>query len=243
MTCFVGCSVLTLIVRSITVSFAKDVTTLTLHELASLLRMSTKYVLPSLRQSVITHLEVLYPSTLDDFLSEARLTLLPADFNGITGVNLGLECDVPAILPVAYYLCSTLRPIEILNGITVADTGMRIKLSETAHAALATFQERWLLTAATTALQNRPSFDCVVARCRNGYPRSLSVQDVLMQNPFLIRGECFFSFQQESYRNDDMCANCTRSLDRRRVSMQKSAWVKLPYCCELGTWEELQKEC
>lgn len=205
--------------------------------------MSTKYVFPSLRQSVIARLKVLYPSTLDDFLSKKRRDLLPVDFNGITGVHLGLECDVPAILPVAYYLCSTLMPKQLLHGITVEGIDMPIKLSQTAHDALVTFQERWSITVATTALQNRPSFECEIVSCRSGYTGSLSRQDVLMQNPLLSLGDDFFFYKDAYIRADEICADCARSLDCRRVSIQKSAWSKLPYCCDLGTWEELQKKC
>lgn len=98
--------------------YARDITKLSLSELSSLLRLSTKYIFPSLREEIIAHLNILFPKTLDDFRSPARKKLLPPDFNGITGVNLGRECDVPSILPSALYLCSRMKSTAQFQGLT-----------------------------------------------------------------------------------------------------------------------------
>lgn len=87
--------------------------------------MSTKYVFPSLRDEIVPFLEKLYPSRLDDYRSEDRKSLLPPDFNGISGVNLALQCDISSILPTAYYICSRMSPTEHHSGLSFIqpDTG------------------------------------------------------------------------------------------------------------------------
>lgn len=109
-----------------------------------------------LRQEIIAHLKILYPSTLTDFLSNTRRELLPKDFNGILGVNIGLECDVPAILPAAYYLCSILKPTQLIDGIKNENTGTLAKLSPEAYRSLVGFQEAWSAKVAEIARDTRP---------------------------------------------------------------------------------------
>lgn len=110
------------------ISYARDIAKLSLSEISSILRLSTKYSFPSLREETISHLKILFPFTLETYQSQRRRELLPPDFNGITGVNLGRQCDIPSIVPVAYYVCSRARAKDFLHdGIryTPPDTGER----------------------------------------------------------------------------------------------------------------------
>lgn len=52
-------------------TYARDLTKLSLCELASIVRLSTKYDFSALREDIVAHLKVLYPTTLDDYQSRS----------------------------------------------------------------------------------------------------------------------------------------------------------------------------
>lgn len=88
----------------------------TLLTLSSLLRSSTKYAVSRLRNDVISHLEILFPSTLDAYLSDDRKALTPADYHPILALNMAEENDVKSIMPVACYECCLLKIEELFDG-------------------------------------------------------------------------------------------------------------------------------
>lgn len=201
--------------------------------------MSTKYISPSLRRGVIAHLKVLYPSTLEDFRSKARRDLLPVDFNGITGVNIGLGYDVPAILPAAYYLCSIMTHAQLTSAIQ--NNGSPANFAQPTYLFFAEFKERFAFTISGAAIRTKPApLNCTLPPCHIEYPVHLSRQDILMQNPLVILGECFFSYEDHYHPPDRICDDCKQTLDRRRVDIQKAVWSAFPSCCKLGDWHDLQ---
>lgn len=203
--------------------------------------MSTKYMFSLLRQEIIAHLRVLYPSTLTEFLSDTRRELLITDFNnGILGVNIGLECDIPAILPAAYYLCSTMKPTQLIDGIKNENTGTLAKLSPEAYRSLAGFQEAWSAKVAEIARDTRPPTGFLdIDTCIADFLDCLSWQDLCCQNPTYLDGRCFFSFR-DHLSIMEVCKDCERILASRRTRVQKQMWEALPSFCQLGSWEQLQ---
>ncbi|KAI0055094.1 hypothetical protein BV25DRAFT_1843199 [Artomyces pyxidatus] len=55
--------------------------------------------------------QFIFPSTLDDYCSYTRLTLVPREMNPFLGVVMGKEFNIPTILPAALYM-SSVRPDE-----------------------------------------------------------------------------------------------------------------------------------
>lgn len=174
-------------------------------------------------------------------LPATRRNLLPKDFNGIVGVNIGLECDVPAILPVAHYLCAITKPIDLLDGIPSEGTGSHVKLSLTAHRSVARFQEAWFLEIAVESLKCPSANDCKKDACQVPFTRKLSNQDVLMQNVAVLAQKCFF-LSAEIRGSGPVCADCTDFLAEREAKRRRAAWSRLPSSCNLGSWEQLETE-
>ncbi|TFY76462.1 hypothetical protein EWM64_g7549 [Hericium alpestre] len=79
-----------------------------LELLAPLLRMATKYMLGSLRKELVSRLQILLPDTLDAYTSADRVNRLDGLIDAELGIDLGVTCDLPIILPAALYL-SALR--------------------------------------------------------------------------------------------------------------------------------------
>src|SRR5882762_2077430 len=75
--------------------------------LCSLLRMSTKYMINSIRQDVIVHLKDIFPSSLAAMHQKYRdiHSSGPHPHDCIRAVIMAKECNVRAILPAAYYFC------------------------------------------------------------------------------------------------------------------------------------------
>lgn len=219
------------------ISYARDITKLTLHELASLLRLATKYIFPALREEIIAHLKVLYPSTLKAFRSEARIKILPSDFNGIIGVNLGRECNVNAILPVAYYLCYRMPSRVAIEWIQVKGTDERVKLPYEASVTLAVFRDRMQTRIHAETMKACPPFRlrlCDNAQCA----------DVHWMSMLYCQWIASFTAPQVDVFNESLpegreCEACRRRLREITSSHDIPAriWALLPFMCDLVGWE------
>lgn len=206
--------------------------TLNLSELASLLRMATKYIFPSLRSDIITHLKLLYPSKLDDFVSKHRLASLPKDFNGIVGIHLGQQCDVPAILPAAYYLCSRINHAQLFDGVQKYEPGSMNKLSATEYRSVMVFHAylaQQVTKIVVEDLGNR--YPCNSPKCRDVYTSLFSAYDVQITSKI-------FSFHPTNHGRQ-LCTTCACQLDERRIRLKHKIWLRLPSACGLGGWESL----
>ncbi|TFY78038.1 hypothetical protein EWM64_g5974 [Hericium alpestre] len=76
-----------------------------LDVLASLLRMATKYMFDGLRSEVAAKLRLLFPDQWMMYASQERTSAMPMEFDPFVAVQLGQTCRLPAIVPVAMYLC------------------------------------------------------------------------------------------------------------------------------------------
>ncbi|KIY49675.1 hypothetical protein FISHEDRAFT_40887 [Fistulina hepatica ATCC 64428] len=71
-------------------------------QLKGALRIATKYMIQSLRECVIQRLQMLWP----EYIFDMDLNSLP---NAAEAISLARECDVPSILPSAFYALSVQR--------------------------------------------------------------------------------------------------------------------------------------
>lgn len=88
--------------------------------LCSLVRVSTKYDVASLREQAIRRLEERFPSNLNAFTGvDTVLSILPEEPDEchqiIRAIQMGHQLDIPQILPVAYYKATTYSLEEILS--------------------------------------------------------------------------------------------------------------------------------
>ncbi|KAI0060650.1 hypothetical protein BV25DRAFT_916937 [Artomyces pyxidatus] len=73
---------------------------------AGVLWLALKYDIRVIRDEILDHLKVLFPSNIDQYRSDQRIRLLPDDLNPLTGVDIALNFNIPAILPAALYMSS-----------------------------------------------------------------------------------------------------------------------------------------
>ncbi|TDL16701.1 hypothetical protein BD410DRAFT_755212 [Rickenella mellea] len=107
----------------------------TFEKISGLLRMSTKYQMDDLRNEIISHLALAYPSTVEKYLEavdpKTQLPLFPP-FPGqhFAVVALARETDASVLLPAALWRSMGMPTRDILNGV-VDLKGTRYTLSPT----------------------------------------------------------------------------------------------------------------
>ncbi|TDL16682.1 hypothetical protein BD410DRAFT_901871 [Rickenella mellea] len=93
----------------------------TFEKISGLLRMGTKYQMDDLRNEIIDHLSLAYPSTLEKYLKavnpKTRLPLFPP-FLGqhFAIVNLARETDASILLPAALWRSTCMITFDIVEG-------------------------------------------------------------------------------------------------------------------------------
>ncbi|TDL22642.1 hypothetical protein BD410DRAFT_704575, partial [Rickenella mellea] len=91
-------------------------------KISALLRMSTKYQVDDLRNEIISHLALAYPSTLEKYMEavdpKTQLSLFPS-FTGqhFAVAGLARETNANILLPAALWRSSCESMDDILNGI------------------------------------------------------------------------------------------------------------------------------
>lgn len=202
--------------------------------------MASKYSLASLRLEIIEHLKTLYPPTLDEFRSsiEQRKQLLPTNSAGVIGVLIGHECDVPAILPVAFYLCSLDN--TVVDGVADENTALPIKLPPQQTEAYIRFIRNLSCERAVNGVASVSLFDwsCRREKCRGRLPGHMSRQNIQQQN---VLFEIFHSApQMQAAQQNEICEDCFSRLRQREEFFRERVWEALPGCCGLGSWEKLR---
>ncbi|TFY74999.1 hypothetical protein EWM64_g9013 [Hericium alpestre] len=79
--------------------------------IASLLRMSTKYMIDDLRTEMIGILSAIFPTTLEAYEASSK-AYCPEDVTPLVAVHLSAAYNVPTIIPVACYLVALMDPNE-----------------------------------------------------------------------------------------------------------------------------------
>lgn len=100
--------------------------------IASVLKISTKYDVPHLRKQFVTALTPYFPSTLLDFdeapeMPGESLDHVTAQLFRIT--NICKECDLPVLLPVAYFWICEVDMEKLLDGVKPEEEDSPITLT------------------------------------------------------------------------------------------------------------------
>lgn len=164
----------------------------------------------------------------------------------MTGVNIGLECDIPAILPVSFYLCSRTSPSFLFDGQTFPGQKHPVKLSPLAYRAHADFQYNLSVETSVEARAEHMEFPLCNddrAQCTTVLTSILHVRTLLMSNQ---SEECLFeNYEAERIRQHpnlppfSICKDCATRFHDREQRIQLKIWSLLPKMCNLGNWEEL----
>lgn len=121
-------------IRTISCRYYQVGTETTFEKISGLLRLSTKYQMDDLRDEIISHLSLAYPTTYQKYSAavdtKAQLALFPP-FHGqhFAIVALARETDASILLPAALWrsMCMTSR--NILHG-AVDSSGKRHRLRQ-----------------------------------------------------------------------------------------------------------------
>ncbi|KAI0062466.1 hypothetical protein BV25DRAFT_1915998 [Artomyces pyxidatus] len=114
---------------------------LRMETMQSMLRLERKYKVEQLNTIILDHLKYMFPSTLAAYRAQKRSPDMFESFNPMLGVDIALEFDIPAILPMALYM-SALLPLDTkLSGYKQADGKIYIPPMHVLRAIMI-FQER-----------------------------------------------------------------------------------------------------
>ncbi|TDL16708.1 hypothetical protein BD410DRAFT_776938 [Rickenella mellea] len=110
----------------------------TFEKISGLLRMSTKYQMDDLRNEIISHLSLAYPSTLEQYVKavdpSTQLSLFPP-FHGqhFAIATLASETNASVLLPTALWrsMCMTSR--DILDGVADSEGTKHMLSQKDAH--------------------------------------------------------------------------------------------------------------
>ncbi|KIY43427.1 hypothetical protein FISHEDRAFT_78293 [Fistulina hepatica ATCC 64428] len=108
-------------------SFFEKNDTTTFEVVAGILRLSTKYDVPYLRQRALSHLLTVYPPTLQEWEERTvRRTIPPTPNIAIAALELARATHVTEILPAVMYACSSgFSVTEIFDGVAFEDRVIR----------------------------------------------------------------------------------------------------------------------
>ncbi|KAJ6496264.1 hypothetical protein C8R45DRAFT_823222, partial [Mycena sanguinolenta] len=131
-------------------------------ELSSVLRISDKYDVVTLRESMVSILCDIYPSSLDEWLKRGEAVppgYRIAQQDCLTVLNLARELDILSILPGAMYLAATTQGLTVLYG----RPGKRIRNADDRKCYTFAFPELMLArrrAAATFLIREEEVDDC-----------------------------------------------------------------------------------
>ncbi|KAJ6575563.1 hypothetical protein DFH09DRAFT_1361754 [Mycena vulgaris] len=204
-----------------------------MNELVSVLRLSDKYDVPVLRDSMLSIMSLIYPSTFDKW--PTRTT--PPGYRALTSDDLvalaiAVKMEIRSVLPVVMYdlCCST----ELASG--NAST-RRIKIGD------AEYRDKCIaaiprLMAAQKAglgyLTRDEDNNCgSPAECDAERLRWLALE---LEDPVL---DPLAEEAEESWLSFALCPPCLGAAKVAHIDARRKLWDALPDIFGLGTWEEL----
>ncbi|KAF8191017.1 hypothetical protein K438DRAFT_1970764 [Mycena galopus ATCC 62051] len=204
-------------------------------ELSSVLRLSDKYDVPILRESMISILCDIYPSSLDKWL--ARLTAVPPGYrisrnDDITVLNLARKLDIRSILPSAMYLVSITHGLEVLYGgpnrrIENKDDRKRYTLAFTELL----LEQRRVATGFLLHEDEIPGCDGDEGECDAERLRWLAI-DLPAHEDDPLSGKI-------AWKDFDVCSSCLELAQDEYAEAREDFWEGLPGIFDLGSWKKL----
>ncbi|KAF7364320.1 hypothetical protein MSAN_01092100 [Mycena sanguinolenta] len=203
-------------------------------ELSSVLRLSDKYDVATLRESMVSILCDIYPSSLDEWLK--RDEAVPPGYriarqDCLTVLNLARELNIRSILPGAMYLVAVTQGLSVLYG----GPGKRIRNVDDRKRYTLAFPELMLArrrVAATFLIREEEVDDCENEEGECDTERFCWLAEDLPSEPDPLKGELYW--------NDfDVCSPCLEQARETYNEAREELWDSLPDIFDLGTWEEL----
>ncbi|KAG9030105.1 hypothetical protein FS837_003355 [Tulasnella sp. UAMH 9824] len=209
------------------------------ESLISVLKISSKYMFDSIRESAVWHLRATLPSTLDDFIENPGLTMY-FDTKAAQVVSAAREYDLPEFLPLALYAITTYawRPTDVeaaqrvycaLPPEDLARTVVGRTRIHSEALKLAYKMHEHGLTNYTCAQPITHSRTCAKGRPEALWLKPEDALDEFLRNPLrqlVIRDSCEFH---------GLCKPCAEAIRARMASDLQVLYDKLPEIFQLTT--------
>ncbi|KAA1468953.1 hypothetical protein DENSPDRAFT_870024 [Dentipellis sp. KUC8613] len=221
-------------------------TKVSLSRLRRLLLLANKYLLEELRNQIIEHLRILFPSKRSDLTSLPRALANPDDFSPLLGIQIGQESNVPAIIPSAFLFAATYGVSEILGN----NTGDDQDVSFQARQACLKFKETLLETADKEICEpliwkNNTLLYCdKIEPCQGFPPQALhDFGAIYTRNTNGIFYIKFRELIQQKYaeKDDLVCERCWAKADAVEENIRDRIWEAVPVSCGFNDWAAVEE--
>ncbi|KAK0222207.1 hypothetical protein IW262DRAFT_1460509 [Armillaria fumosa] len=215
--------------------------------LESLLRMSTKYLAQQLRSDVIKHLSMIYPSELAYLEKHADLILPSSNSHSLRAIAMARECDVPIILPAAYYYASTLPTTELITN--VKPDILAVILADRENIVVAAYNVAW------SWLYQECRGSIMRLNVKRCYRKRLGVIKEIAKSPGTVHcllldamphdgewerdDDSFAYYSDDSADEESFCRPCFLAWCTDEERTYKQLWNCLPSYFGLPDWEVL----
>ncbi|KAF6744277.1 hypothetical protein DFP72DRAFT_929612 [Ephemerocybe angulata] len=212
---------------------------------ASFVRLGTKYEIDSILKMGLARLQYEFPVTLLAWSFGRRLHTGPfciQDVDSAAGryamIELALECDIPWVLPSAYYMCcldleTTLFKLQdVARSKTLLQAVPRLCFK--AHQALLEDQYRRAECMSAELLRNP---DCTF-RYREGR-RDTRCRSALWCKPGLELSD-LDTWDRSELREEELCDSCIDTIANMSQIDMDTLWDRLPSFFQLPRWEVLK---
>jgi len=201
-----------------------------LNSISGILRLSTKYLVPALRQKGISLLKLYFPITFADYNSLPRKRHRAKADDVMQAINLAHELNIPEILPTAYYRIARLDLKRILldgpddiswkdkTRCLVGRERLRLGVMSFSHSFLYAFQQ---------------SAQCSWLLCGRGSGLIKEWRDIEGRSPDPLK-------QYTRWTSLNVCPACVSHCWQQHESGRAEVFEHLPRWFGLPPWEELR---
>ncbi|KAJ6507287.1 hypothetical protein C8R47DRAFT_88791 [Mycena vitilis] len=203
--------------------------------ISGMLRLSTKYMIVSLRQRCISILKARFPATFADYntmISSPHRKHYKSD-DVMRTVLLAQECNVREILPYAFYCVARMGLSRI-----VTDTPLDVSWREKAVCLVGRERLRWaeMSLSHSFLFAFRPAPSCTtLPQCglaRGPQKEWRVLESAKAPNPLKL----FVRWQAMN-----VCAECVANAQAQHKAGREEVWQHLPVIFELAGWDELRE--
>jgi hypothetical protein len=206
-------------------------------QLEGVLRLSTKYEMPTFRQECISYIASCFPSKLCDFYDEISSGI--EQLSCFWAVTMARECNIPEIIPCAMYLCTRQSALDIING----DDNGKNRLSQGDQNLCWEAREQLARMAESEVFSFVWSFQPHIAcqtlkQCKNGargFIRIFYETDSI--HPYgrmeALRIEDFSKYGK------NVCGCCLSAIQTSHEMGRQGVWSALPRLFGLGSWDDI----
>ncbi|KAJ7146479.1 hypothetical protein C8R44DRAFT_656805 [Mycena epipterygia] len=209
-------------------------------ELSSILRLSDKYNVPILRDTMISILADLYPTSLEQWINRKTLWGYTAHTasDHIRVLNIAVKLNIRPILPaVMYGICTSFDLEDIVSGISLSSSS-----SNRLNIVNREYRKRCILAVPKIMVAQRNAWgylrddlDGYCERYRECDTERIRWLGKELDNNY----DVLDTLPDDYWDYFDVCSPCLAAAMKAYDDARQNLWNDLPSIFDLGTWEEL----